>query len=445
MLKTIEDINTTKKRVRIEIPAEVLENEIVSSLEKLKQKVKIPGFRPGKAPVTLIEKRFGKDVEAEVLEKIIPEYYNNALKEASLSPVAMPMLEEKFEFKRNNPLNLSFVIEVLPKIEKLNYENIAIKDIPFSVEESDVDDMIKRVRNQKAVFEVADKDIEKDDFVSFEYVDSDIEGEAVDPSLKERISKMGNEIFPPDIMEKVLGKKKGDIVEFTALPDASKFSEIAGKTLNVKVRITEVKKKTLPDLDDEFAKDLGFENIADLREKLKERIYAAKKEHVQKIQKAEIIKKIIESDNFDVPETLVNRELESLMMDKSLSEEKDDTVYSDTMSDVMKNVSEGAAAEKAETAAQDLRDDMKQRAVRNVQASVIIDAIGKKEGVTVSDSELDERVSHIAKRLSASPEAVRNFYTYKQGSLDGLKQSIIEEKVLDILLSRAVVEKGESA
>jgi trigger factor len=445
LLKTIEDINATKKRVRIEIPAEVLENEILSSLEKLKQKVKIPGFRPGKAPVTLIEKRFGKDVEAEVLEKIIPEYYNNALKEASLSPVAMPMLEEKFEFKRNTPLNLSFVIEVLPKIEKLNYENIAIKDIPFSVEESDVDDMIKRVQNQKAVFEIADKDVEKDDFVSFEYVDSEIEGEAVDPSLKERISKMGNELFPADIMDKVLGKKKGDIVEFTALPDASKFSEIAGKTLNVKVRITEVKKKTLPDIDDEFAKDLGFENIADLREKLKERISAAKKEHVQKIQKAEIIKKIIESDNFDVPETLVNRELESLMMDKSLSEEKDDTVYSDTMSDVMQNVSEGEAAEKAETAAQDLQADMKQRAVRNVQASVIIDAIGQKEGVTVSDTELDERISHIAKRLSASPEAVRNFYTYKQGSLDGLKQSILEEKVLDILLSRAVVEKGESA
>jgi len=445
LLKTIEDINATKKRVRIEIPAEVLENEIVSSFEKLKQKVKIPGFRPGKAPVTLIEKRFGKDVEAEVLEKIIPEYYNNALKEASLSPVAMPMLEEKFEFKRNTPLNLSFVIEVLPKIEKLNYENIAIKDIPFSVEESDVDDMIKRVQNQKAVFEIADKDVEKDDFVSFEYVDSEIEGEAVGSSLKERISKMGNELFPPDIMEKVLGKKKGEIVEFTALPDASKFSEIAGKTLNVKVRITEVKKKTLPDIDDEFAKDLGFENIADLREKLKERIYAAKKEHVRKIQKAEIIKKIIESDNFDVPETLVNRELESLMMDKSLSEEKDDTVYSDTMSDVMQNVSEGEAAEKAETAVQDLQVDMKQRAVRNVQASVIIDAIGQKEGVTVSDTELDERVSHIAKRLSASPEAVRNFYTYKQGSLDGLKQSILEEKVLEILLSRAVVEKGESA
>ncbi len=445
MLKSIEDINTTKKRVRIEIPAEVLEKEIGGSLERLKQKVSIPGFRPGKAPVNLIEKRFGKDVEAEVLEKVIPEYYSNALRDASLSPVAMPVLEEKLEFKRNMPLNLSFIIEVLPKIETLNYENIAVKDIPFSVEEADIDDTITRLQNQKAVFEVADKEVETDDFVSFEYADSEIEGETVDPSVKELISGMGNEIFPPDIMEKVLGKKKGDIVEFTTVLDASKFKELSGKTVNIKVRISEVKKKSLPAIDDEFARDLGFENMAGMRQKLEEKIHEAKQEQVRKMQKAEIIRKMIESDNFDVPETLVNRELEALMMDKSISGEKDDTIYSDTVADVMENVAEGDVAEKEKKETKDLQAELKQRAVRNVQASVIIDIIGKKEGVTVSDGEVDERLSGIAKKLSASPEAVKNYYMYKQGSLDGLKQSILEEKVLDMLLSNAVIEKGENA
>lgn len=146
MLKTVEDISTTKKRLKIEIASDTIESEIKDSLEKVRQRAKIPGFRPGKAPLSLIEKRFGKEIEAEVLEKVIPEKYNAALREASLSPVGMPELEEKFEFKRNTPLNLSFIIEVLPKIENLDYENIKVKDIPFSVEETDIDKTLTRLR-----------------------------------------------------------------------------------------------------------------------------------------------------------------------------------------------------------------------------------------------------------------------------------------------------------
>jgi trigger factor len=131
LLKTVENISTTKKRLKIEIASDMIESEIKDSLEKVRQRAKIPGFRPGKAPLSLIEKRFGKEIEAEVLEKVIPEKYNAALREASLSPVGMPELEEKFEFKRNTPLNLSFIIEVLPKIENLDYENIKVRDIRF--------------------------------------------------------------------------------------------------------------------------------------------------------------------------------------------------------------------------------------------------------------------------------------------------------------------------
>ena len=110
MLKSIEDINATKKRLRIEIPSDVIEREIGGSLEKLRQRVKIPGFRPGKAPINLVEKRFGKEVEAEVFDKIIPEHLSNAIREADIKPVTMPVLDEEFEFKRNNPLNLSFTV-----------------------------------------------------------------------------------------------------------------------------------------------------------------------------------------------------------------------------------------------------------------------------------------------------------------------------------------------
>ena len=167
----IEDINTTKKRLRIEIPADVIEKEIGDSLQKLRQKAKIPGFRPGTAPVNLLEKRFGKDIEAEVLDKVIPEYFSKAIKEAKIEPVTFPVLDEKIGFIRNKPLSLSFTVEILPHIGEIQYENVAIKELPVVVNDSDVDDYLKSLQESRAVFEVADKDIEVDDLVSFEFID----------------------------------------------------------------------------------------------------------------------------------------------------------------------------------------------------------------------------------------------------------------------------------
>ena len=439
MLKAVEDINQTKKRLRIEIPSDLIEREIQNSLEKLRHTVKIPGFRPGKAPVNLIEKRFGKQVEAEVLEKVVPEQLGNAIREAAIDPVTMPVLEEEFDYKRNNPLAFAVTLEVKPKIENLAYENITVKDIPVNVEESDVEDALKALQNKKAVFEVADKVVEMDDFVSFEYVDSEIAGGEDISSVKETISKMGNEIFPPDIMEKVIGKQKGDIIEFTTTFAATASKELAGRTAQIKVKISEVKKKTLPEIDNEFAKDLGYETMADLREKAREKIYAAKTEHIRKIQKAEIIRKLVESSTFEVPESLVGKEIEAIMMHKSISGSKEDSVSGNSVSDTLEPVSSGQDMEKNKE--EDPQAELRSKAVRNVQAHFILDTIGQKEGIIVSDNEVDERIASLAQKLSATPESVRNYYLYREGSLDGLKHSIMEDKVMDALLAKATIEK----
>lgn len=441
MLKSVEDITTTKKRIRVEIPADLIEREMGSSFEKLKSRVKIPGFRQGKAPVSLLEKRYGKEIEAEVIEKIVPEQLGYAIQEASLNPVTMPVLEEKFEFKRNSPLNLTVILEVLPEIKDLEYANLTVKDIPFEVTDSDVEETIKRLQNQKAVFEVAEKTVEMDDLVTFDYADGEvITGEPV-PSLKDIISNLGNEILPHDLMEKVVGKQKGDIIEFTKEFEGSfREKELAGSTVSLKFSIKEIKKRILPAIDDEFAKDLGFGNLSELREKLRERIHTAKQMHIQKLQKADIIKKLVESHSFDVPESLVNKEFESLSMEKSIADSKDDSVPTTSIPEILEAA---ADEEKKSEDPNDPEENMKHQARRNVQASVIIGMIGKKEGVTVSEHEINERLSVLAQRLSATPEAVKNFYLYKEGSLDGLKQSIYEEKVMDILLAKAALGTEE--
>ena len=444
MLKSVEDINATKKRLRIEIPSDIIEGEIRASLEKVRQNAKIPGFRPGKAPLTLIEKRFGKDIQAEVLDRIIPEHLTSAIREAAVNPITMPALDEEFNFERNSPINLSVTVEVMPKVENLNYENITVKDIPFTVEDSDIDEALKRLQNRKAIFEVADKVAETDDLVTFDYVDSKVVGGETDPAVKELMSKMGNEIFPPDLMEEVVGKKKGDIVEFTTTLDESKSKELAGKTVSVKVRINEVKKKNLPEVDDEFAKDLGFGNLTELREKVRENIDAAKKEHLRKIQKAEILRKLLELNSVEVPEALLNREMESISLEKSISapDQEQDPGSPGTPLDVPE-AAPGTDNEKSPEG--ERADKLRDKALMNVRASIIVDAIGEKEGIVVTDGDVDERISFIAKKLSATPEAIKNFYMYKQGSLDEVKHSLYEEKVMDLLLSRAATVKEENA
>jgi trigger factor len=447
LLKSVEDINATKKRLKIEIPSDIIEREIGSSLTKLKQNMKLPGFRPGKAPISLIEKRFGKEVEAEALDKLIPEHLRIAIQQANITPLTMPTLDEEFEFKRNNPLHLSITVEIVPRIENLAYENIGVKDIPFSVEESDVEDTMHKLREQKAVFEVADKEIEMDDFVTFEHVDSVItEGEAV-ADVKELISKMGNTIFPPDIIEAALGKKKGDTIEFTKTFEGNESKELAGRTVKIQIRISEVKKKTLPAIDDEFAKDLGFENLSDFTEKLKEKIHNAKKEQIRRMQKAEIMNKLIESHPVDVPESLLQKEMEAIEMNKHLDqkEEAGDTESIDIDSDTLPQATdeEVASAPESQEKKEDPDAALKEKASKSVKASLLIDAIGQKEGVFVTDNEVNERVTILARRLSATPEAIRNFYQYKEGSLEGLRHSIFQEKVLDLLLSKATVEKAE--
>ena len=446
MLKSIEDINATKKRLTIEIPSDVLEGEIGNSLSNLRQRVRLPGFRPGKAPINLIEKRFGKEIESEVLEKVIPQYYNNALKEADIQPVSFPELDEDVDYKRKNPLLLSFTVEVLPKIENLTYENITIKDLPITAEDSDIEDAIKRLQDRKAVFELADKPVEMDDLVTFDYVDSEIIGED-NPSLKELIAQMGNEIFPPDIMERAIGKNKGDVIEFTTtFEDAMHKKELVGKTATIQLTIKEVKKKTLPEIDDDLAKDLGVDTLSELKEQLKEKIVSAKEHHVKRIQKAEILNKLIELHAFDVPESMVKRQLEALMMEGNLSDAPAGEGQDESAADAEAGniITDTASSEKTEESPEDVKEKYQQKALQVVKASVLIDMIGKQEGIIVTDSEVDERISLLAQNMSATPEAVRNFYMYQEGALERLKKSIFEDKVLDLLLSKAIIEKEEN-
>lgn len=423
---TIEDISATKKRLNIEIPTDVIEKEFRRSLEDVKQRARIPGFRAGKAPDSMIEKKFGNDIKSDILDRLVPDYYTKAMKEASLVPVSMPKFESSLEIRKNEPLAIALTVEVRPEVGELNYVGMKVEDMPVVIEEKEVDDTLASLRESRVMYEPVDRDVKDDDLIIIDYVKFDPSGEKEIASAKDQVMNLGRNLTPQGILDAVLGKKKGDVIDIE-LPvvEGEKLKDDPGKGDKLKVTIKEVKEKRLPALDDELAKDFGYDDLPALREKVKENLEKNKKDHAARQQKAKLLDSLLVSREFDVPDSLMERELETLMLNEMQSQNQ--------------------PGQEAASAGQDpvlLKEQLRPKAVRNVRAAMILDTIADREKITVSEDELKARVVTLARHMSATPEAIMNYYLTRDGSLDGLKGAIRDEKVLDFIHAKAEIVKG---
>ncbi len=416
MLKSVEDISSTKKRLKIEVPAEAIESEIKKGLGEAQKKARIPGFRPGKAPMHLIEKKFGKDIEADVLEKIIPEFYLKAVKEADVTPVSRPVVEDSFDFKRNEPLSMTVAVEVRPKVENLNYEGVTVKGVPVEVKDDEIDTVLNRLAEEKATYESADEAVNQGDLVTIDYT---VREAGEDNTVaRDVVLKVGSGPYPQEFFDGLAGKKKDE--EFTveaSFPEDSQ-SPFAGKRPKFEIKIKDIKRRSLPAIDDELAKDLGFENIGLLKDKVRENILSSKNREAERARQREILDKLIESHSFDVPESLLNAEIGGI-------------------------ISEIRAAGKDERTDEAIKEELMPHAEKSVKASILLELIGEKEGITVSDDDVKEELLDMAQKYYVSPDNIIKYYMAKDGSLEGLKHSVFEKKVLNFLLNKAKIEKGE--
>ncbi len=421
MLQEVEEITSTTRKLKINIPSDVIEKEIMSVYNKLRTSVRVPGFRAGKVPQALLEKKFSRDVEAQVLERVIPEFYSRAIKEAEIIPVTYPEIEE-IQLVRNQPLSFTVTVEVKPRIENLTYEGIVLKEKPLSVDEGEVESAIKTLQESNALFNVSQGPVREGDMVIIDY-DAFIDSNTIDGlSTKGYPFIQGSESLPREFSDAVLGKKKGDTVELKInFDDTHPNKTIAGKEILFKVSIVEVKEKCVPALDEEFAKGFGCKDIEELRKKIYDDTYRRKKRGIDMEYKKELLNTLVNSHDFEVPPSMLERELEFLILK------------------VRENAIQRGEIPKSEDK---LREEYRAIARENIKRVLILEAIGKKEKIEVQDVDVNRAIEEIAGEYNLTPEEVKKIYIAREGTLQGLRDRLYTDKVLDFVLERAVIKKS---
>ena len=422
MLQEIEELSPTKRKLTINVPQNVIKSETESAYNEIRATAKIPGFRPGKAPQSILVKKFAKNVEAQIIEKIVPEYYVQAISEAKLEPISYPNIEETLSIKPDQPLSFTVTVEIKPEIGDLSYEGISLKEKPLSVEEAEMEKALNSMREAKALYAVSEEALQDGDMAiinSEAYIDDTLLEEF---TYKDFPFMLGSEDMPKEFTAALIGKKKGESAEAKVGVEADNPNKsIAGKEIIFKITAAETKKKHIPPLDDDFAKESDCETVEELKKKVHDNITEWKKGNINLDYKKDILNDLLKRHDFVVPDSMLQGEIES----------------------IVERVKEEAMRKNAEVKPdEEIIKENETIAKDNVKSVLLLQAIGKKENIEVTDDDIKPAINEIAARNNLKPEEVTKLYAVREGSMDALKSRLFADKVLDFILEKATIEKS---
>jgi trigger factor len=419
MLVNYEDLSPVKKAVEVEIPADRISSEAQRVTTEFSRHAKLPGFRPGKVPANVVRTRFAKEIQEEVMSRLLPLSFREAIADKNVEPVGDPRLQRIDPYIEGAPVKYKAEFEVKPQIELRAYRGIEIDDPKIEVSDSDVENMIERLRDQASSYRVeSERGLQDDDFA---VVDITTSGENVDPETRSGHVRVGEETPLPELHDALRGKKTGHTASFdkTYGEDASN-EKFRGKNIHHDVTLKEIRVQEKPDVTDDFAKSVGgWENVEQMREAITGDIRRHREMETLRSKKNQIGERLLALHEFDVPETLIDEEL-----GKSLQN------YARFL------VSQGIDLEKAELDWQKIGEDFRPEAIKRVKRGLILEAIARKEGLIVSDVEVDAEIRR------AANESGRDFAEVKHrlrqdGGYEALRTSLSQEKALELLLREA--------
>jgi trigger factor len=411
-----------RREIELEIPAE----EVSKSMEKVAREIarvaRVPGFRPGKAPVTLIRRRFAEDIKSEVLQSLIPERLEKALEEQKLVPVTRPQVD-KVDFPEAGPVKFRAVFEVFPEFELGEHKEIEVTVDAVEVTDEDVAKTLEELRSRSATFvPIEGRALADGDYAVLKIIGVPAGGG--EPIQADNVlCHIGAEETMEAFNTNLRGAQPGDKKTFEATyPQDYPDPKLAGKTFHYTVDVEGIKEKKLPELNDEFAKDVNAESLDDLRAKIRQNL-EAERDHRQREQaEQKLIEALIAKHEFPVPEALVEQQMDARLerVVRSLAGQGVDprAVNVDWVS---------------------LRQRQREHAVDDVKAEMLLDKVATAENIEVTEEEFEQQIAHLAEHSGESAQAFRARLT-KQGSLDRMKSKLRSDKTLEWLYRNARIQ-----
>jgi trigger factor len=421
-LLNFQDLSPVRKSIEVEIPADVIANESARVTTEFTRHAKLPGFRPGKIPVNVVRSRFAKEIQEEVVNRLLPVSFRDAIAEKGLEPVGDPKLEHVDAFIEGAPIKYKAEFEVKPVFELGNYRGLRIADPKVEVADSDIDAMIDRLREQGSVYRpVTDRGLEEGDFALINIASS---GEGIEPTSDAGHFQLGEETPMTELHDALRGKKPGETASFdkTYGDDATK-EEFRGKTVRHDVTLNEIRVQEKPEVNDDFARSIGdFESVAAMRERISGDIARHREQEAQRAKRNDLGEQLVAAHEFELPETLVDEEL-----NRSLQN------YARYLA------SQGVDLDKVQLDWQKVAEEFRGEAEKRVKRSLILDAIAKKESINASDVEVDAEIRRAAAEQGRDFAEVKHHLRH-DGGYEQLRISLAREKALELILNEATLQ-----
>ncbi len=398
------------RTLEVRVPPERMDEIRDEQRSRLGGTLDLEGFRKGKVPPRIVEKRFGDQLDELVVRSALDDLVREALQETDLQPVDSPELAS-LHYEKGEALTFEAEVEVAPTVELARIGGFQIDRPSTEVTEEDVGEVLDRLRDDHAVYEPVDRPPEEGDEVSVQIVPVDEAGEPEEEPGDPYRFNLGEGYAIPDVEEAITTLSPGEAGEFeVAFPEDFSSDELAGTTRTLRVELLEVKARDLPALDDRFAARVGdFESLEELRGAVVEDLRRHREEEAEETVRRSLLDAIVEANTFDVPGAMVDRYLDRVI-----------------------DAPEEADPEQVQQARQRFRP----RAEQEVKRQVVLDRLMERGGYEATDDELEARIREIADRRDQEPDEVRRQLS-RQGNLEGVRHHVATEKLFDDLKEKS--------
>lgn len=418
----VQEPSAWSRRLTITVPAERVQRLRGDITRQLTRNARLPGFRKGKLPASLVERQFGASIDQETIDRTVQEAYREALESEGLNPITQGKVD-KIEYQRGEPLSFEVELEVRPEVNLERTSGFTLQRTESDVSDDDVDSVLERLRTERATWEPLPEGTKPEtDHQVLVAITAEDDEETEDGEPRTYRFVLGEGQAIPSVEESIMTLAQGEEGNFTiTFPDDFPDEEQRGKEQELHIQLMEANSRVLPELDDEFAKGIGdFENLEALRTRIREDLDSDAKQRADAEVRRQLVDQIVEANPFELPESMVERYLDEV------------TGHSHTGDHGHDHTPE----EEAEIAR--IRQQMRPEAEWAIKRLLIVDAIAEAEGLHATQDDVDERIEELAQRWEQSPTEIW-LQLEKSGQLESLEREITETKVFDHLLEQNTV------